>query len=331
MVSSLLDAMKDGREYSSLLEVQANNINLVSEIRRGVAEVEEARGRPLICYVSNVLRAGDVGTTIDLADDLPFAELVAAVPSNIREVDVFVVTPGGSGQQVNSFVNKLRPRFDFVGFVVPHMCMSAGTLWVTSGNEIVMDARAFLGPIDPQVRNREGRFVPAQALFTLVADIQKQGEESIAKGQQPTWTNIQLLRLLDPKELGDALAASHYSVQLATDYLNKYKFASWTIRDSSKQLVTPQYRLATAKKVAALLGSHNEWKAHSHGIFPDVLHEKCGLQITRPDAKLTRAMRRLWALCYWTFENTEIQKIYLSRSYSLFRSKPKLKQPNDKA
>ena len=331
VVSSLLDAMVDGREYSSLLSVQPSNIELGTEIRRGIAEVEAARGRPLVCYVSNVLRAGDVGTTIELADDLPFAEIIAAVPADKMAIDLFVATPGGSGQQVNSFVNKLRPRFDFVGFVVPHMCMFAGTLWATAANEIVMDNRAFLGPIDPQVRNREGRFVPAQALFTLVADIQKQGQEALAKGQQPSWTNIQLLRLLDPKELGDALAATHYSVQLATDYLNKYKFASWTTRESSQIPVTAEYRLATAKKVAELLGSYNEWKAHSHGIFSDVLKEKCGLKITPPDATLARAMRRLWAVFYWVFENTDIQKIYISSSYSLFRSKPKLKQNNDKA
>ncbi len=322
--------MQDGREYSSLLEVQPNNVNLVAEIRRAVAEVAEARGRPLICYVANVLRAGDVGTAIELADDLPFAELVAAVPSKERAVDVFVVTPGGSGQQVNSFVSKLRPRFDFVGFVIPHMCMSAGTLWVTSGNEIVMDDRAFLGPIDPQVRNREGRFVPAQALFTLVTDIQKKGEAALAQGMQPRWTDVQLLRLLDPKELGDALAASHYSVQLATDYLNRFKLADWTKRQSSQQPVTPEHRQKTALKIATLLGSHDEWKAHSHGIFPDVLHARCGLRITKPDPNLTRAMRRLWALFYWVFENTDIQKTYISNTYSMFRTKPKLRQTNGK-
>ncbi len=322
--------MRDGREYSSLLEVQPNNVNLVAEIRRAIADVEQARGRRLICYVANVLRAGDVGTAIELADDLPFAELVASVPATEKTVDVFVVTPGGSGQQVNSFVSKLRPRFDFVGFVIPHMCMSAGTLWVTSGNEIVMDDRAFLGPIDPQVRNREGRYVPAQALFTLVSDIQRKGEAALAQGLQPRWTDIQLLRLLDPKELGDALAASHYSVQLATDYLNRYKLADWRVRQSSGQPVTAEHRQKTALKIANLLGSHDEWKAHSHGIFPDVLHAKCGLHIVRPNQNLARAMRRLWALFYWVFENTDIQKAYISNTYSMFRTKPKLRQTNGK-
>ncbi|MDD4347737.1 MAG: hypothetical protein PHF70_01420 [Opitutales bacterium] len=322
-VNSFLDAMVDGREYSSLLDVQPNNINLVEEIQRALADIEKARGRRCICYISNVLRAGEPSTPVELQDDLPFAELVGSIPVETKDIDIFVVTPGGSAQQINNFVNRLRPRFDNVAFLIPHMCMSAGTIWVMSGDDIVMDERGFLGPTDPQVLNRENRMVPAQSLFTLVHQIQEDGQRAISKGQQPSWSDLQLLKLLDPKELGNALGATGYSEQLVSEYLKKYKFRTWIQHSSTGAQVNDDDRQMRAKEIAKKLSSHDAWKAHSHGIFRDVLWNEIKLKISHPDDSTLRAMRRMWALCYWIFDNTEVRKLFLSTDYTLLKIKPK--------
>lgn len=311
--------MKDGREYSSLLEVSVAGLRIDLELRRALAEIEALRGRPLLCYAANVLRAGEPNTTIELADDLPFAEMVESVPTERRAVDILVVTPGGSAQQVSSFVQKLRPRFESVAFIVPHMCMSAGTILVMSGNEIVMDARGFLGPIDPQVRNREGQWLPAQALFTLVARIQEEGQKALAKGQNPDWSALQLLKLLDAKDLGNAIAATDYAVLLVRQYLEQYKFSSWNKHTSTGQPVKPEERMQRAEWIAKQLSDHSAWKTHSHGIFPDVLSDRLKLQITTPDEELTRAIRRFWALAYWLFERARLRKVFISANYCLFK------------
>lgn len=321
-LASLLDVMKDGAEYSSLLAAGgAVNIDVIAELRKAVSEIEEIRQRPCICYTSNVLRAGDRFTAIELADDVPFSELVASIPENQKAIDIFLATPGGSGNQVHSFVQKLRPRFDQVGFIVPHMAMSAGTIFALSGNEIIMDERAFLGPIDPQVVGRDGRYVPAQSLFTLVKQIQEQGAEALKNGQQPEWANIQILRNIDPKELGNALSATKYAVQLASSYLENFKFQSWTNHTSDNRPVTPNEKADRALAIAKQLSSHDFWKAHSHGIFRDALWSNCRIKIIHAESigNLERAIRRLWALFYWSFEHTAVQKVYLSQNYSLMR------------
>src|SRR4030043_2055681 len=101
-------------------------------------------------------------------------------------VDVMVVTAGGAGQQVSQFVNCLRARVNnMVDFILPYMCMSAGTLWVLSGDNIWMDRRAYIGPIDPQVRLPDGSLVPAQSLIVLLQEIRKEGEEFLKKGMSP--------------------------------------------------------------------------------------------------------------------------------------------------
>ena len=321
----MLDQIRPGLEYASLLDVQPENLNARDELRRAIAKVEEIRGRPLLLYVANVLKpSSEVRASIDLTDDLPFAELVAAVPAEATAVDVLLVTPGGVAQQVAQFVQRLRPRFADVTFILPHMCMSAGTIWALSGNDIIMDERAFLGPIDPQVPSRDGQLVPAQTVLTLIKRIQEEGDKRIAAGLSPAWSDIQILRNMDPKEIGNALAMSKYSVQLAAEYLERHKFRDWPAHRDGRP-VTDADRRDRAVEVAEKLCSHDTWKVHSHGIFRDVAWNEVRIKITalEESPNLQDAVRALWALLYWLFENTILIKIFLSQNYALFRNRPK--------
>ena len=323
-VASLLDEMQDGREYASLVECIPRDLNLLGELRRAMSEIEAVRQRPLLLYAGNVatpLPHPHIG--IGPFDELPFAEMVDAVPRAARAIDVLVVTPGGSAQTVSYFVDKLRSRFDDVSFLIPYACMSAGTIWVMSGDEIVMDERAYLGPIDPQVMGRDGRFVPIQAVWVLLNKIQEDGQRAMALGGQPDWTHLQLLRNMDAKELGDALSASAYSTQLAAGYLEKWKFRNWTERATAKQPVTPEYRRERANQIAGLLCKHDEWKTHGHRIPREAAEQVLRLRIHKCEEVpgLSRAIRRTWALLYYLFENTVIVKLVTSEQYSLFRAR----------
>jgi hypothetical protein len=324
-VASLLDAMKDGNEYASLLDVDlAQPVNLRDELRRAIAAVEAIRQRPLLVYAGNAVSTkADVPSGIVLADDLPFAEMVSLVPASEKAVDVMVVTPGGVAQQVAQFVARLRPRFDYVAYIVPQIAMSAGTIWVLSGDEIVMDERASIGPIDPQVPGREGRFLPAQAILGLIETIRTRGEERIKQGANPAWTDQMLLRQMDAKEIGAAHSATLYSIQLAANYLETFKLRSWVVHKNGNP-VTPRERSDRALEIATALCDHQQWKAHSHGISRDVAWNTLRLKISHPEdvPGLQRAMRRLWAIFYWAFENTAVVKVYLSQQYALFRNIP---------
>lgn len=178
-----------------------------------------------------------------------------------------------------------------------------------------------IGPIDPQVTGRDGRFLPLQALIVLVDEIRARGEEKLKKGEQPAWTDIQILRNLDAKELGDAYSASQYSIQLAAEYLYAYKLQHWHQRGNGTA-VTDAMRKERARWIAEKLCSHNEWRAHSHGITRDIARTQLKLEINHPESVegLHRAIRRLWALLYWTFDNSLVAKLFLSQHYSLFRT-----------
>ncbi|MDO8715436.1 MAG: hypothetical protein Q7J73_01300 [Dehalococcoidales bacterium] len=325
MVESLLDAMVDGKEYQSLLNVTPNNIEFGSELRRAIKDIEDIRKRPLVVYAGNVIKP--LGNNeISYPDDLPFSEMISAVPTT-DSLDVLIVTPGGLAQQVSQFVNKVRPRFTNVSMILPYMAMSAGTIWALSGNDILMDQRAFIGPIDPQVVGKDGRFVPAQAILMLLKRIQESGEENMKKGLSPDWSDRLILQNIDAKEIGNALSQSQYSIQLATEYLKKYKFRDWKIHGDGTPVTTGEV-VTAATEIARKLCSHEYWKVHSNGISREVAWDELKIKIDHPEATpgLERAIRRFWALLYWLFDNTPLVKLFLSQQYTLFKTSPTPKQ-----
>jgi hypothetical protein len=319
-VPSLLDAMQDGAEYHSIVGVMPEpHLDLVGEVARALADIEKLRGRPCLTYIGNVVRRDDGDSGIDSTDDLPFAELVAKVAASDRKVDVVLATRGGSAHQVSRFVNFLRPRFEEVDFIVPSFCMSAGTLFALSGDRIWMTPRACLGPIDPQVPSKDGRYVPAQALLLLVRQLQQEGNASLAKNQGVPWTAVRIIDSIDKKELGDAITATNYSEQMASQFLVNYKFKNWSVRKTSGQQVTPEYRAQRAAEIAAGLASHDRWKNHGHAISRDVLWNEIRLEIEHPDDSFERAVVRLWALCNWIFDKTPVLKLIASSQYRYVR------------
>lgn len=320
--SSLLDVMVDGYEFESLLHYQYSGVNLVDEIRRSIKEIMDIRHHPVLCYIANVVKPINASVSIDDSDDLPFTELINRVPSDIKDIDIVLVTPGGSAQQVARFVNKLRPRFNNVGFILLNKCMSAGTIFSMSGNEIIMGKDACIGPIDPQTPSKSGNYVPAQAIMTLVDDIKNRGEEQIKKGSQPAWSDIVLLKNIDPKELGNAISASKYSINLVSDYLANYKFKDWTYHSDGITEVTVEEKTIRANEIAKDLCDHSKWMSHGHAINRESAWAVCRLKIVYSESiqGMDRAMRRMWALFYWLFENTPAIKYFISDNYCVIRN-----------
>ena len=166
---------------------------------------------------------------------------------------------------------------------------------------------------------RIGRYVPAQALLLLVEQLQEQGQSALDKGGSVPWTAVRIIDSIDKKELADAITASNYSTMMATQFLLNYKFKNWTVRETSGEQVTEEYRQQRAEEVADALASHDKWKSHGHAISRDVLRDVVKLQIENPESNLERAIIRLWALCTWIFDKTPISKLIVSSDYRYCR------------
>lgn len=321
-ITSFLDQMEDGKEYVSIVGLNNVNVDLGKELSRAIKEIVDIRKRPSVCYISNVINTNITQSiSLDRSDDTPFLEMIRNVPSDQKDIDIILVTPGGSAETADFLVKQLRSRFDNVAFILPYMAMSAGTIFCMSGDELIMDESAFFGPIDPQVPSKNGRYVPAQLINTLIADIQHRGQEKLLRGEQPDWTDVQILRNLDAKEIGNAINASKLSSDLVSKYLKNYKFKNWN-RHSDGTLVTLDDKEKRASEIANQLCDHSLWLSHSSRITRDMALDVCHLQVTHPEdiPGLYRAIKRFWALVSLMLEQTMISKIFASENYMLFRS-----------
>jgi ClpP class serine protease len=68
-----------------------------------------------------------------------------------RTIEIVLHTPGGLVLAASQIAKALRDHDGRVVAVVPHYAMSGGTLIALAADEIVLEAHAALGPIDPQL------------------------------------------------------------------------------------------------------------------------------------------------------------------------------------
>lgn len=204
-----------------------------------------------------------------------FLKLVEDLASDKDKKDkVFIIltTGGGSANVVERFVNILRQHYSEVNFIVPDYAYSAGTIFCMSGDNIYMDYFSVLGPIDPQIQNREGKLVAALGYLDKI-------NELLGKAQRNELTEAEfiILKDFDLAELRGYEQAKDLTIALLEKWLVKYKFKNWNIHRTSKTLkdtpVTDEQKIARAKDIAGYLSDNNKWKSHGRPINIEALQE----------------------------------------------------------
>lgn len=219
---------------------------------------------------------------------------LALEPLASKRSKLFVVlhTGGGVVEVAERMVNVIRNFYQEVVFVVPNLAMSAGTILAMSGDAIMMDYSACLGPIDPQVE-REGKLVPALSYLL-------QWDRFVEKSQNGTLTNAEFLimRGMDLAELHQFEMARDLSISLLKQWLASYKFKDWTTTETTRTAVTTAMREDRAKEIAVRLMKHDEWGSHGRGISMRVLQQELKLRIDDfgADAVLASTLRQYFDL-----------------------------------
>ncbi|MCJ7678115.1 MAG: hypothetical protein MUO35_10390 [Anaerolineales bacterium] len=286
----------------TIKEIESRNNDFDAVRRERIRAVEAITGRPLIVYASAFLNrakvqasGGEVG--IDGNDKLAFDEVIADLPRD-NGLDVLLHSPGGEPEAAEAIVEFLRSEFAFLRFIVPDQAKSAATMMCCAGDEILMDQRSELGPIDPQMAIPRGDgqivFAPAQG----IVDQFDRAKESLAKNPEflPAW--LPILQPLSPALLTQCEDADRLSRSLVSSWLQRYMFRS---------LPDPK---ASADAVAAFLADAKTHLSHGRRITIDQL-VPLGLRVA--DLRATPPLRdAIWALYHsisWTFDRTNAFKL----------------------
>lgn len=203
---------------------------------------------------------------------LKIIEELADDPEKKDKIYIVLTTGGGSATVVERFVNILRQHYKEVNFIVPDYAYSAGTIFCMSGDNILMDYFSVLGPIDPQVQNKEGRLVAALGYLDKINQL-------IEKAQNNTLTQAEfiILKDFDLAELRGYEQAKDLTIALLEKWLVKYKFKNWTTHRTDVvkigQNVTDEEKVERAKEIADHLSNNNKWKSHGRPINIEALKE----------------------------------------------------------
>lgn len=192
-----------------------------------------------------------------------FAKLIEDLKADAIKRDklyIILTTLGGSAEIVERYVNILRYHYKEVNFIVPDYAYSAGTIFCMSGDSILMDYISVLGPIDPQVPNKDNKYVAALGYLDKI-------NEFIAKAANNALTKAELIWLkdLDLGEIRSFEQARDLTTDLLQKWLVKYKFKNWT-HHSNNTYVTEEEKLQRAIEIAQELSDNNKWKSHGKGI-----------------------------------------------------------------
>ncbi|MGC9199548.1 MAG: SDH family Clp fold serine proteinase [Acidobacteriaceae bacterium] len=226
----------------------------VGERKGLIKQIEERRGSRLLCCLTSD-RDGAQGM---ISKDFLYRFFLhlRAMP-NLERLDVLFFTLGGDTLAAYALSRLVRQYAKTVGVLVPHMCLSGGTLFALGADEIVMTRLGTLSAIDPSIQgpwNPEAN-LQAQHLGQKTAPV---GVESVAgfrKLVTEEWHLDEagtsrafglLAEKVNPILLGDLQRSKEQIVRLATSLMKMHMKAA-----DSERIKGAVETLATG------LGSHD--------------------------------------------------------------------------
>lgn len=242
------------------------------------------------------------------------ADMLRTRPS-LPKIDIYLETPGGSGEAAEEIVNLLRSHSQNVAFVVSGEAKSAGTIMVLSGDEILMTKTGSLGPIDAQIKIGRG----VSSAFDYMEWVEEKQKEAETKGKLNPFDAIMVAQI-SPGELKGVFHSLKFAEDLVVEWLKKYKFKDWNETETKKNPVTVEMKERRAKEIVAELINHAQWRSHGRSIKIEDL-EKIKLKITKvdDDPELSDIVYRIQTVCRMLFSTTTAYKIFATQEEKIFK------------
>lgn len=287
-------------------------LDLEKELNRLIAEYNTRKKTYLFVYAASVGKPIPE-VALDQKDFYTICDLLRAKKGQIDSVDMYLETPGGSGEAAEEIVEFLHDHFKNVSFVVSGEAKSAGTIMALSGDDILMTETGSLGPIDAQMKI--GRSVISA--YDYIDWVEKRRDEA-SKATRLNPFDATMVAQITPGELGGVLNALKFAEDLVREWLPKYKFKNWS-KHSDGRPVTHDEKEAKAAEIAANLINHSQWRSHGRSIKMKDL-ENIGLRITNLEkTELCEIVCRIQVVCTLLFEATSIFKIFATQDGKIFR------------
>ncbi|MFC1972383.1 ATP-dependent Clp protease proteolytic subunit [Chloroflexota bacterium] len=287
--------------------------DLEQELLKLVGEYNKLRQTFMALFVT-AMNKPIPDTALSHDDYYILHDLIGDAKSN--SIDIYLETPGGSGEAAEVIVKCLRSKFEKVSFTISGEAKSAGTIMALSGDEILMTETGSLGPIDAQVKI--GRSVISA--YDYIEWTEKKRKEAEDKGKLSPF-DATMVAQISPGELSGVNNSLKYAEELVTEWLAKYKFKNWDRTETRQLEVTDEMKIKKANEIAAELTNHAKWRTHGRSITANDL-EEIGLRVTRleKDKKLCEVVYRIQTVCRLLFSSTTTYKIFATETSKVFKN-----------
>lgn len=291
-----------------------SGIDLVNELIRLISEYNKLRGTYLFIYAASIEKPIPAVPLIQ-DDYYVIYDMLKGKKENVEKIDVYIETPGGSGETAEEIVRFLHNNFETVSFVVSGEAKSAGTIIVLSGDEILMTETGSLGPIDAQMKI--GRSVVSA--YDYMEWVEEKRKEAEKQGRLNPF-DATMVAQITPGELRSVFHALKFAEDLVVEWLINYKFKNWTVTETHKIPVTEEMKRKRAEEIAEQLTNHSKWRSHGRSIKIRDL-EEIGLKITKIDdnRELSEIVYRIQTICKLLFETSTTFKIFATQENKIFR------------
>ncbi|MDP8212778.1 MAG: Clp protease ClpP [Candidatus Zapsychrus exili] len=302
--------------YAEYLNKGLHGNQLIQERKKQLAAISKVRGGREVLTFASALTKGKAPISIDYDDIVPFCDQINNLKG--KHIDIILETPGGYAEIAEKIIKYIRGKFEHVAFIIPGFAMSAGTIMVMAGDEILMSPASALGPIDAQL-SQQGKRFSAEAFLEGLKAIR----EEVTKTTVLNKAYIPILQNISPGEIQAAQNALDFSKILVRDWLSQYKFQNWDTHSTTGKPVTDGDKKKRAAEIAKELCDHNKWKTHGRAIGIDDLRAM-KLKITdyTENTALSDAIQRYFILLKMTFDETSIFKIYETPTSQIYRHTP---------
>jgi len=285
-----------------------------AELTNLIQRYNALTGRNLFVYASD-FNKGRRGIDVSLMQDDFYTIQDILRESNKRQIDVYLETPGGSGEAAEEIAKFLRKKFNEVNFIIAGEAKSAGTILALSGDNLYMSETGSLGPIDAQVKI--GRSIVSAHDYK--AWIDEKRNEATNLGRLNPFDAIMVAQI-SPGEIYGVVNSLEFSKDLVKSWLEKYKFKNWTQTRTAKKVVTSEMRRERAEEVANMLCDHTNWRTHGRSLKIEDLKEVLLIEVIDDNPKLAEIVYRIKTIVRLIFDSSTDYKLYFWEDFHITRT-----------
>lgn len=291
-------------------------MDLETELMQLIKKYNSAKDSYLLIYAVDMDKSslqGQADISLSMSDYQVIHEILRHYKGN--SVDIYLETPGGSGEATEEIVEFLHKKFETVDFVIAAEAKSAGTLMTMSADEIYMTDSGSLGPIDAQVKI--GRSIVSA--FDYVQWIEQKRKEA-SKTNQLNPVDATMIAQITPGEFEGVYHAQQFAVDRLKEWLPKYKFKHWNETEERKIKVTKKMKEERAEEIAKKLIDHSKWRSHGRSLKRKDL-EEVGLRIQNleENEKLCEIVYRIKTVIKILFGSSTHYKMFVTSDEKIFR------------